>query len=70
MEQMPIEDFWDHSTMIHADGRVLNDMQLMQVKTSAELKGPDDVMKQLALVRGRDAFQPLPGGHCKLAGAQ
>lgn len=66
MKQVPIEDFWNHGTVIRADGRVLNDMRLMQVKTPAESKGRDDVMKQLALVPGADAFQPLADGSCKL----
>ena len=66
MKQVTIEDFWNHGTVIRADGRVLNDMRLMQVKTPAESTGPDDVMKQLALVPGAEAFQPLSAGKCKL----
>ena len=66
MKQLPMEDFWNHGTVIRADGRVLNDMRLMQVKTPAESTGRDDVLKLLALVPGRDAFQPLAQGSCKL----
>ena len=70
MKQVPIEDFWNHGTVIRQDGRVLNDMRLMQVKP-AESVGRDDVMKQLALVPGAEAFQPLSAGSCKLvAGAK
>lgn len=54
---------------IRADGRMVHDMYLVQVKTPAESKGPWDLYTVLRTIPGEQAFQPLAEGSCKLVKA-
>ncbi|MBI5133043.1 MAG: ABC transporter substrate-binding protein [Rhodopseudomonas palustris] len=66
MRKTPIEDFYTHGGSIRADGRVLRDMYLLQVKQPADSKYPWDYYKVLATVPGEKAFRPLKDGNCPL----
>ena len=48
------------------DGRVLSKMYLMEVKTPAASRSPDDVYKILADTVGEQAFRPLTESDCPL----
>ena len=54
---------------IRADGRMVHDMYLVQVKTPAESTGPWDLYKVLRTIPGDQAFQPLSEGSCRLVPA-
>lgn len=66
MRRLPIDDFMSHGVTIRADGRVLRDMYLFEVKAPAESKGPWDYYKLIGTVRGADAFRPAADGGCPL----
>ena len=66
MKAMPIHDFFAHNGHIRADGRMVHDMYLVQVKTLSESKGEWDVYKILATVPGDEAYRPLSAGGCSL----
>src|SRR5512139_1492134 len=66
MREMPINDFFATNGHIRADGRMVHDMYLMQVKTPAESKGPWDYYKLLATIPGNEAFLPLEKSSCRL----
>ena len=66
MREMPINDFFATNGHIRADGRMVHDMYLMQVKTPAESKGPWDYYKLLATIPGDQAFLPLEKSSCRL----
>ena len=66
MREMPVKDFFAPSGIVRADGRMVHDMYLAQVKTPAESKGPWDQMKILATVPGDKAFRPMAEGGCPL----
>lgn len=66
MRKMPINDFYTTNGTIRADGRVLRDMYLLQVKDPSESKYPWDYYKILATVPGDKAFRPLKDGGCPL----
>jgi len=66
MRKTPIDDFYTHDGSIRADGRVLRDMYLLQVKDPSESKYPWDYYKVLAKVPGDKAFRPLKDGNCPL----
>jgi branched-chain amino acid transport system substrate-binding protein len=66
MREMPINDFFAKNGRIRADGRMIHDMYLMQVKTPAESKYPWDFYKLLATVPGDEAFRPLSESACPL----
>ena len=66
MRETPINDFFAKNGRIRADGRMVHDMYLAQVKSPAESKGPWDFYKILATVAGDDAFRPLSESACPL----
>jgi branched-chain amino acid transport system substrate-binding protein len=67
MRETPIHDIFTANGTIRADGRVLYDRYLMQVKTTAESKYPWDYLKVVAKVPAAEAFRPPGAGGCKLA---
>lgn len=66
MKKMPINDFMTKNGSVRADGRVIRDMYLMQVKTPEESKSAWDLAKIIATVPGNEAFRPLDEGGCPL----
>ena len=50
MKQTPVNDFFAKNGRIRADGRMVHDMYLMQVKAPAESKYPWDYYKMLSLI--------------------
>jgi len=66
MREMPINDMMTKNGKLRADGRVIRDLYLFQVKSPAESKSKDDIYKLLATVPGDEAFRPLKDGHCPL----
>lgn len=66
MRETPIHDFFAHDGHIRADGLMVHDMYLFQVKTPAESKGPWDLYKRVATIPGDQAFQPLADSRCPL----
>jgi len=66
MRDMPIDDFFAHDGRIRADGLMVHDMHLFQVKTPAESKYAWDYLKLIATVPGAQAFQPLAESKCPL----
>lgn len=66
MKKMPINDFFAKEGTIRADGRMIHDMYLAQVKTPDESKGDWDYYKILRTIPGDQAFQPLSESRCPL----
>ena len=67
MKEMPVDDFMTKHGVIRADGRLVRDMYLFQVKSPAESRGGFDYYKLVATIPGEKAFRPLGEGGCKLA---
>lgn len=66
MKTMPISDFFAPEGRIRADGRMVHDMYLVQVKAPAESKGPWDYYTILQTIPGDTAFKPLEDSACPL----
>jgi branched-chain amino acid transport system substrate-binding protein len=66
MKQMPINDIFATNGHIREDGRMVHDMYLYQVKKPSESKYPWDYYRQMAVVPGDKAFQPLSASTCSL----
>ncbi|RAU21423.1 ABC transporter permease [Paramagnetospirillum kuznetsovii] len=66
MRELPIQDFFAKNGKIRADGRMVHDMYLAQVKAPSESKGPWDYYKVLRTIPGDEAFQPLSMSTCPL----
>ena len=66
MRELPVNDFYVKNGHVRADGRLVHDMYLAQVKSPAESKGPWDYYKILATIPGDQAFRSLADGGCPL----
>jgi branched-chain amino acid transport system substrate-binding protein len=66
MKELPVEDFYTHGAKVRADGRVMRDHFLFQVKSPAESHGPWDYFKLLATIPGADAVRPVSDNPCPL----
>lgn len=66
MREIPIDDPFFKNGSIRADGRVIHDMYLFEVKQPSASKGPWDYYKLLARIPAEEAFQPLKNSKCPL----
>jgi len=66
MKATPINDFFTKNGHIRADGRMVHDMYLYEVKKPSESKGEWDLYKLLATVPADEAFRPMDKGGCPL----
>jgi len=66
MKGMQINDAFARNGVLRADGKMVHDMYLVQVKTPAESKKPWDYYKIVETVAGKDAFASLNDSKCSL----
>jgi branched-chain amino acid transport system substrate-binding protein len=64
---MPINDFITHDGILRIDGRVVQDMYLLQAKRPEDSKGPWDYAKIVAVVPGDRALRGVESSVCPLA---
>jgi branched-chain amino acid transport system substrate-binding protein len=68
LKKTRINDMFAKAGYIRADGLMVHDMYVMQVKTPQEAKYPWDYYKLLQVMNGEEAFGPITGA-CPLASA-
>jgi branched-chain amino acid transport system substrate-binding protein len=66
MRELKVNDFYNTNVGIEANGRVLNNMYLCQVKPPSASQVKYDAYKILATTPGKDAFMPVAESGCKL----
>ncbi len=66
MKKTPVNDFFAKNGTIRADGRMVHDMYLLQVKKPAESTTPWDYYNVRATIPAAEAFQPLAASTCPL----
>jgi branched-chain amino acid transport system substrate-binding protein len=66
MKKMKINDMFAKNGYIRADGRMIHDMYLMQVKKPADSKYPWDYFTVKATIPAEQAFLPLAQSKCPL----
>jgi branched-chain amino acid transport system substrate-binding protein len=66
MRAMPTDDPLFGKGALRADGQMVHDMYLWQVKSPAESKYPWDYCRKLATIRAEQAFAPLAASACPL----
>ncbi len=66
MKATPINDFFAKNGKIRADGRMVHDMYLAQVKTPGESRYPWDYYKIAQVIPADQAFMPLSESKCPL----
>jgi branched-chain amino acid transport system substrate-binding protein len=67
MRQLPVDDFFAKGGELRADGRLVHDMYLVQVKPPEESRYPWDYYKILSVIPGEKAFRALAEGGCPLS---
>ncbi|MCW0180137.1 MAG: ABC transporter substrate-binding protein [Zavarzinia sp.] len=67
MKELPVKDAVIHEGKIAANGRVVHDMYLMEVKKPSESTGEWDLYKLVKTVPGAQAFQDPAKSGCALA---
>ncbi len=66
MREAPIDDFFVQGGHIRADGVMVHDMRLFQVKAPSESHYPWDYLKLVATIPGEEAFGSLAQSQCPL----
>lgn len=66
LHAMKLNDVFVKGGFIRADGRMVHDYYLFQVKTPGESKYPWDYYKLISTIPGNQAFQPLSDSRCPL----
>jgi branched-chain amino acid transport system substrate-binding protein len=66
MRELPINDMFAKDGKIRADGRMVHDMYLWEVKAPAESKYPWDYLKLVKTIPAAQAFMPMEQGNCYL----
>jgi branched-chain amino acid transport system substrate-binding protein len=64
MKKLPTDDDCFGAGYVREDGRVIHPNYLFEVKTPAESRGPDDVLRVLATTPADQAFRPLSESAC------
>lgn len=66
MRAAPVDDFFAPGAKIREDGRLMNDMMLIEVKTPAESKAPWDYFKIVRAIPAAELLTPLADSKCPL----
>lgn len=66
MRTTPVNDLYATNGRIRADGRLIKDLYLVQVKTPAESKRPWDYLTVRGTIPGEQAFLPASKSSCAL----
>ena len=66
MKELPINDFFAKNGRIRADGRMVHDMYVYEVKKPSESKYPWDYYKLRATIAAADAYRRLADSTCPL----
>jgi branched-chain amino acid transport system substrate-binding protein len=66
LHEMPVEDFFAKKGKVLANGRMVHEMYLFEVKKPSESKGPWDYYKHLSSIPGDTAFASLAESGCSV----
>ncbi|MBK1665275.1 ABC transporter permease [Rhodospirillum rubrum] len=66
MRETPVNDMFAENGTVRADGRMVHDMYLMEVKKPADSTSEWDLMRLVHVIPGEEAYRPLAEGGCPL----
>jgi len=66
MKETPIDDALFGPVVVRADGRAIHNMYILKAKTPAESKSKWDLLEQIGVLSGSEAFRPIEEGGCSL----
>ena len=64
MKATPVDDFFAPGARVREDGRLMNDMLLVEVKKPADVKGEWDLLNVKGKVKADDIMRPISEGGC------
>jgi branched-chain amino acid transport system substrate-binding protein len=64
MRETPVKDAFTNHGTLRADGRMVHDVYVVQIKTPAESKSEWDLLKLVSTIPGDSAFRPITDGGC------
>lgn len=64
MKELPVDDFFAPGAMLREDGRLMNDLFLVEIKTPAEVTQSWDLLKVVRQVPAEEIIRPLDQGNC------
>jgi branched-chain amino acid transport system substrate-binding protein len=69
LKERPIDDDLFGPVVVRPDGRAIHNMYILKVKTPAASKGKWDLLEQVGMLTGPEAFRPLDAGGCAMIGS-
>jgi len=66
MKELPVEDFYARGAKVREDGRLMNDMLLVEVKKPTDSKAPWDYFKVVRKIPAAEIIAPLSESKCSL----
>jgi branched-chain amino acid transport system substrate-binding protein len=66
LKEKPIDDDLFGPVVVRPDGRAIHNMYILKVKAPAASKSKWDLLEQVGLLTGPEAFRPLDDGGCSL----
>lgn len=66
MKERPIDDALFGSVVVRADGRAIHNMYILKVKDSKGSKGKWDLLENVGVLSGPEAFRPIDQGGCTI----
>ena len=69
LHALPVDDVFAHGGTVLANGRMVHDMYLFEVKKPAESKGEWDLYTLISTIPGKDAYATLAESGCPLTAA-
>lgn len=66
MKEQPIDDALFGPVVLRADGRAIHNMYILKVKDPKASKGKWDLLENVGVLSGPDAFRPIEQGGCAM----
>ena len=66
LKEKPIDDDLFGPVVVRPDGRAIHKMYILKVKAPASSRGKWDLLEQVGVLTGTEAFRPLEEGGCSL----
>src|SRR5215475_7338789 len=66
LKETPIDDTLFGPVVVRADGRAIHNMYILKAKAPAESKSKWDLLEQVGVLSGPEAFRPMDEGGCAL----
>jgi branched-chain amino acid transport system substrate-binding protein len=66
MKEKPIDDALFGPVVVRADGRAIHNMYILKAKAPAQSKSKWDLLEQVGVLSGPEAFRPIEDGGCAM----